>query len=208
MPSSYRNFGELSKREIEGKDYRRRYIPRPGYILVMAIHGGKIEAGTSEIAESISLDDFSLYCFEGLKLNGNNSLRIESHLFDEPRALKAITKADIIISIHGHCNNNSIFIMLGGRNTILGKAIKNKLENLGYAFRPCSRALGGKDPNNICNRGRKNAGVQLEISRKLRESLIKNKARLNEFAQAIREAIQTYIPAGAALSLDDLPPMS
>jgi phage replication-related protein YjqB (UPF0714/DUF867 family) len=192
MLSPYRNYQKLSEREIEGQDYRIRYIPRPGNILVMAPHGGKIEPGTSEIAESISLDDYSLYSFEGLKSNGNSILHIESHLFDEPRAIRAIKKVDIVITVHGHSENRSSFIMIGGLNTILSEAIKNNLEHLGYTFRPCSKGLGGKDPNNICNRGRQNAGVQLEISKKLRESLKKYEDRLYEFAQAIREAIQTY----------------
>ena len=193
MPARYRNFQDLSEREIEGRDFQIRFVQRSRNILVIAPHGGKIEPGTSEIAKAISSDDYSFYSFEGLKSNGNCILHIESHLFDEPHVLKAAKKADILISIHGHCDNRSKFIMIGGLNTILGKAIKNNLEHLGYIFRPCSKGLSGKDPNNICNRGRQNAGVQLEISRKLRESIMKSEDRLYYFTQAIREAIQSSI---------------
>lgn len=192
MTSPYRSFKELSERETEGRDYQVRFVSRPGNILVMAPHGGKIEPGTSEIAEAISLHGYSFYSFEGLKPFGNSLLHIESHFFDEPRAIKATKKADIVITIHGHSDNRSSFIMIGGLNTKLGKIIKHNLEYLGYLLRPFPRGLGGKDPNNICNRGRQRGGVQLEISRKLRESLKNNENKLKEFAQAIREAIQTY----------------
>lgn len=193
MTSPYRSFKELSEREIEGRDYQMRIVSRPGNILVMAPHGGKIEPGTSEIAEAISLHGYSFYSFEGLKPNGNSLLHIESHLFDEPRAIKAIKKADVVITIHGHSENRSSFILIGGLNTELGKIIKHNLEYLGYHFRAFPKGLGGKDPNNICNRGRQRCGVQLEISRKLREFLKNNENKLNEFVQAIREAIQTYL---------------
>jgi len=193
MPSSYRSYKELSKREIEGRDYQIIIVTRPGNILVMAPHGGKIEPGTSEIAEAIASRDFSLYSFVGLKPTGNSLLHIHSHLYDEPRALRAIKKADIVISIHGHCDINNSFIMIGGLNTQLCNHIKRKLSDLGYRFRTSSKDLGGKDPNNICNRGRQRCGIQLEISKKLRASLRNNKEYLNVFAEAIRQAIQAYL---------------
>lgn len=142
MNSPYRNFKELSEREIEGHDYQVKNVTRTRNILVMAPHGGKIEPGTSEIAEAIASTDFSFYSFEGLKPTGNSLLHIESHLYDEPRAIRAIKKADIVISIHGHCDNKDSFIIIGGLNTQLGNHIKRNLSNLGYHFRSSSQGLG------------------------------------------------------------------
>jgi len=48
----------------------------------------------------------------------------------------------------------------------------------------------GTDPMNICNRGRSRQGVQLEISRKVRDLLRKDKDRLLVFVEAVRKAIQ------------------
>ena len=193
MTSPYSSFNELSKREIEGRDYQIIIVTRPGNILVMAPHGGKIEPGTSELAEAIASPDFSLYSFEGLKPKGNSLLHIGSHLFNEPRAIKATKNADIVITIHGHSDNKSSFIMTGGLNSQLCNHIKKILCGLGYLFRTSSKGLGAKDPNNICNRGRQRCGVKLEISKKLRDALRNNKEYLNVFAAAIRRAIQIYL---------------
>lgn len=193
MSPPYKNFKELSNREIEGSDYRIKIVSKPGNILILAPHGGKIELGTSEIAEAIAKPDFSFYCFEGLKPTGNNMLHIESHLFDEPCAVRAIKKADIVITIHGHGDNKCSFIMMGGLNSQLGKIIRHNLTKIGYHFRTSYEGLGGKDTSNICNRGRQGCGVQLEISRKLRESLRNNQDNLDEFAKVIRKSIQAYL---------------
>ena len=93
MTSPYKSFKELREREVEGRDYRIRINLKEGCVLVMAPHGGKIEPGTAEIAEAIAGHNYSFYSFEGLKADGNSVLRIESHLFDEPRALQAVERA-------------------------------------------------------------------------------------------------------------------
>ncbi|HXX34920.1 MAG TPA: poly-gamma-glutamate hydrolase family protein, partial [Thermodesulfobacteriota bacterium] len=99
--TSYTSFGTLADREVEGQDYRIRLDIRDPRVLIMAPHGGKIEPATTEVAEAIAGMDFSFYGFEGLKADGNGVLHIESHLFDEPRALRAVEKADIIVTVHG-----------------------------------------------------------------------------------------------------------
>jgi phage replication-related protein YjqB (UPF0714/DUF867 family) len=111
MGSPYKSFEELRDREIEGKDYRIRTEDQGGPVLVMAPHGGKIEPGTTEIAEAIAGQDYSFYSFEGLTMDRN--LHIESHLFDEPQALKAVDKAEIVVTVHGQLNQEDEFVMVG-----------------------------------------------------------------------------------------------
>jgi phage replication-related protein YjqB (UPF0714/DUF867 family) len=193
MTSSYKSFKELSKREVEGRDYRIRIDLKNGPVLVMAVHGGKIEPGTAEIAEAIAGHDHSFYSFEGLKADGNSVLHIESHLFDEPRALEAIEKADIVITVHGQINQREAFVMIGGLNGGLCSEIKCQLEASGFQTLPPAKGLEGIDSENICNRGRLKSGVQLEISRKVRDSLRTNRNQLHYFGSAIRRAIQLYL---------------
>jgi phage replication-related protein YjqB (UPF0714/DUF867 family) len=193
MTSSYKSFKELREREEEGRDYRIRMTPKDGQVLVMAPHGGKIEPGTAEIAEAIAGPDYSFYSFEGLKADGNSVLHVESHLFDEPRALEAIEKAYIVITIHGQLNRKDAFVMIGGLNDGLGSEIKRGLEASGFQTRPPTEGLEGIDPMNICNRGGVKQGVQLEMSRKVRELLRTNRDQLHSFADAVRKAIQLYL---------------
>jgi phage replication-related protein YjqB (UPF0714/DUF867 family) len=182
---SYQSFEELSEHEVEGKGYRIRMESRNRRVLIMAPHGGKIEPGTTEIAEAIAGIDYSSYSFEGLKAEGNGILHIESHLFDEPRALEAVEKAGVVITVHGQIDRNDAFVMIGGLHLRLGSEIKKELE-----ARPPTEGLMGTDPRNICNRGKWNQGVQLEISRKIRELLRNDRDRLRIFAEAVRKAIQ------------------
>jgi phage replication-related protein YjqB (UPF0714/DUF867 family) len=193
MTSPYRSFKELREREIEGQDYRIRIDLKDEHVLVIAPHGGKIEPGTAEIAEEIAGHDYSFYSFGGLKANGNGVLHIESHLFDEPCALQAVEKADIVITVHGQIDQKDGFVMVGGLNDDLGSEIKRQLEANGFQTRPPTEGLGGTDPRNICNRGRSKCGVQLEISRKIRDSLRTNRNQLHSFAGTIRRAIQLYL---------------
>ena len=191
--TSYMGFKELVDREAEGQDYRIRIELRDPRVLIMAPHGGKIEPMTAEIAEAIAGINYSFYSFEGLKADGNSVLHIESHLFDEPRALQAIEKADVVITVHGQIDQKDEFVMVGGLHDSLRLEIIQQLEAAGLQTREPTEGLMGTDPQNICNRGKSKQGVQLEISRKVRDLLRKDKNELQTFANAVRKAIQIYL---------------
>lgn len=193
MTSSYRSYDELRDQEAEDKDYQVRSQRRDERVLIMAPHGGKIEPMTSEIAEAIAKDVYSFYSFEGLKTDGNSVLHIESHLFDEPRALKAVEKADVVVTVHGQLNHKEEFIMVGGLHVDLRSEIRRELEAAGFQTRPPTEGLQGIDPDNLCNRGRWKGGVQLEVSRKVRDSLRTAPERLQGFGDAVRKAFRRHM---------------
>lgn len=70
MVDKYSNYDELSCHEPKGIDYRIRCVSSSD-IAILAIHGGKIEPGTTEIAEAVAKNQHSFYTFEGLKPTGN-----------------------------------------------------------------------------------------------------------------------------------------
>jgi phage replication-related protein YjqB (UPF0714/DUF867 family) len=187
--TSYSSFKELADCEVEGQDYRIRIELRDPRVLILAPHGGRIEPATVEIAEAIAGTNYSFYAFEGLKRDGNNVLHIESHLFDEPRALKAVEKADVVIVVHGQIDRKDGFIMAGGLDTHLRSEIERQLETSGFLTRLPAEGLMGTDPQNICNRGKLRQGVQLEISRKVRDLLRNDTDRLRALGEAVRRAI-------------------
>ena len=88
MSDLYDSYADLAAGEAEGIHYRIRVIDRASPIAVVAPHGGRIEAGTSQTAALIAADIFSLYCFEGLV--AGRRLHITSARFDEPRALALV----------------------------------------------------------------------------------------------------------------------
>jgi phage replication-related protein YjqB (UPF0714/DUF867 family) len=193
LATPYRSFWELAREEVEGKDYQIKVHLRDERVLIMAPHGGRIEPTTSMIAEAIAGENYSFYSFEGLKEEGNGILHIESHLFDEPRALEAVKKADVVVTVHGQLDQKEQFIMVGGLNVDLRSDIRRRLEAAGFETRTPPEGLQGIDPENICNRGRLKGGVQLEVSRKERDLLRTDQERLTRFAGAIREAIQRFL---------------
>jgi phage replication-related protein YjqB (UPF0714/DUF867 family) len=89
----YKSFAGLKAVERAGVDYCRIILPQNSEIAVIAPHGGGIEPGTSEIAKAIAGDKFSLYCFEGLKTEGNyRDLHITGTNFDDPDCVQLIGK--------------------------------------------------------------------------------------------------------------------
>ena len=188
--TSYRSFKELVNFEVEGQDYRIRVELRDPRILIMAPHGGRIEPTTSRIAETIAGTEYSFYSFEGLKGSGNSVLHLESRLFDEPHALQAAERADVVITVHGQIDQKDEFVMMGGLHTTLRSEMERQLEESGFRSRPPGEGLMGADPETICNRGKLGQGVQMEISRKVRDLLRNDKGRLRTFAEAVRRAIR------------------
>jgi phage replication-related protein YjqB (UPF0714/DUF867 family) len=163
MNDLYRNFADLTLTEQEGKDFRRLAISRPSEVVILAPHGGGIEAGTSEIAKALADETFSLYCFEGLKQRGNQRLHITSARFDEPLCLELLQDARRVLAIHG-CAGKAQRIHVGGLDQELSKAILAGLVHIGFPAQADGSHHGGSRPENICNRGCTGAGVQLEIS--------------------------------------------
>jgi len=170
----YRNIAELKQNEREDEDYTILYRELPSKITIMAPHGGGIEPGSIDIADYLAGCDYTFYAFKGLKKTGNKILHVNSNTFDEPIALKAAKNADIVISIHG-AKDKSEIVHIGGTNQELKQTMMNALRSAGFdAMISEIPGLRGIKPENICNRCKTRKGVQLEISRGLRETLFEN----------------------------------
>jgi phage replication-related protein YjqB (UPF0714/DUF867 family) len=184
----YKNFKELSKNECENKDFQIRQCPRDDVVAIIAPHGGKIEPNTSGIAEAIAGDGHSSYFFEGLKPDNNQDLHITSTNFDEPLCLELVASSDIVVAVHGLAGPESR-IDVGGRDQKRRDAICKNLIRAGFTAAIVSTGdHAATNPDNICNRGRSGMGVQLEITRGLRDRL--KGQDLAEFANAVRNAIK------------------
>jgi phage replication-related protein YjqB (UPF0714/DUF867 family) len=189
VPDLYDSYADLAAGEVEGVHYRIRVIDRASPIAVVAPHGGRIEAGTSQTAALIAADVFSLYCFEGL-VSGRR-LHITSARFDEPRALALVESSDIAIGVHGRADRGDHrTIWLGGLHESLRDAIGAALERVGFKT-STDHHMQGKAPGNICNRGRLRAGVQLELPMSLRNAFLNDPFARQAFGSAVRDTIVT-----------------
>jgi phage replication-related protein YjqB (UPF0714/DUF867 family) len=199
MPDRYSNFAELAEQEWESTNYQIRFMARTGSsdvvsiqvqrvdskILIMAPHGGKIEPFTQELAEQIAGDRFSCYTFAALKPRDNQDLHLTSTRFDEPHALKALQWADFVLTVHGEKTTSKEFVIVGGLATDAIAQIETALKAIDIPLDSSNHKLAGKDPCNLCNRGRLKQGIQLELSRGLRNSLHDDDLKRQAFTQAI-----------------------
>lgn len=198
MPDKYRTFRELANSEAEEVDFRILLRRRDSRTAIIAPHGGAIEPGTSEIACAVAGDDLSFYAFEGLKPCHNSDLHITSRHFDEPRYLELIATTERIITVHGEAGDEDA-VYLGGLDTAARAEIRRVLSAHRFTVLPhTDPGLQGREPLNICNRGRSGAGVQLEIAHGLRRTLFASldsagrgrpTKRFGDFVAALREAL-------------------
>ena len=187
--NEYQNFDALSKAEREGINFRICVGKKKSSVSIIAPHGGNIEPKTSLIAAAIAGSSFNLYCFDGLKsARADMTLHITSHVFDEPKCLALISACDAVVSVHGLCGKGKT-IEVGGLDFVLRDQVCRHLKLAGFKAKAVNSGNHAAiSKSNICNRGRSAKGIQLEITRGLRDTL--NGPRLAKFANAVREAIK------------------
>lgn len=171
LAKNFRSFADLAAAYDEGADYRITRVPRSGSIVgIVAPHGGRIEVDTSEIATAIAGANFSLYALEGIRSTGNYAaLHLTSHYFDEPGCLELLATCDKVVAIHG-CKVDGEVVLVGGLDNELAAAVGAAMTKAGLECYLDGHEFPGTHPNNICNRGRRGIGVQLELSAAFRES--------------------------------------
>lgn len=196
MPDRYKNFSDLSKDFSHAVDYRTVEKDRNSPFLVLAIHGGAIEPVTSDIARAIARQDFNYYLFEGLKSEEESApLHLTSSIFDEPAGVALARKARFCISVHGFVmQKGEKIVIIGGGNAELRDMVFKKLMQTGLIEQtvpnPINRFHGATGAN-IVNKGTE-SGVQIEVSRTLRELLQQDSEKMKLFAYAVRQAVFEY----------------
>lgn len=169
MTDHYGDFGLLRAAQREGADYRIHLRRGVSGVAVMAIHGGDIEPGTSEVAAAMAANGHSLYLFEGIKNRGNSELHLASTRFDEPRGLRLARESETVIAVHG-CGEKDALVLVGGLADHLVRRMGEALADAGFPV-DSRDGLKGIHPMNVCNLGKRGGGVQLELSSGLRKAM-------------------------------------
>lgn len=178
----YQNFNDLAACETE---FEVIACNRNSDTTILAPHGGRIEPHTTEIAGLIAGNDYNLFCFNGLKESGNRDLHITSHRFDHPRALALVRTSAAVVTVHG-CTDIEPIVYVGGLDTDLIGKTRRQLHLQRIADGYGSRRMAGTHTENLCNRGIRKIGMQIEVSRPLRDSA-NNRQKI---ADAVRAALQ------------------
>ena len=184
---TYTSFAELDGHEMPGTDYRVRWLERPAApAVILAPHGGGIEIGTSQLAARIARGRHSLFLFEGLKPAWQNrGLHITSHRFDHPQCVALVSRKPVTLAVHGCKGEARIYI--GGLDTQLKMLLTAKLNDAGFPATSDNHPYLGLNPLNICNRGSRGRGAQIELTRDFREPALRRR-----IAPLIRQALDEY----------------
>jgi len=128
-------------------------------------------------------------------------LHISSNTYDEAIGVEASQNAFITVSIHGSKDRTEM-VHIGGKHEVLKQKIREALTASGFAAELTDLpGLRGISPENICNRCKGGKGVQLEISRGLREKLFdhldhrflrKKTILFYQFVNALREVLLIF----------------
>lgn len=182
MTDRYESFTALA-RDAPDRTWRvvHRDVAR-SEVFIIAPHGGGIEPGTSELAATIAAEEYSFYCFEGLNKSVNGDLHVTSHRFDDPLALSLAARSAIVVGIHGCKGANAI--LLGGLDARLVDHLMEALVAAGFPARSQGHGFPAVHPQNICNRGSRGAGAQLELTVEFRSTALRAPV-----SGAVRQAI-------------------
>lgn len=189
----------------EGTDYARRYKRHAmsdnstaqkypyNRTMIMAMHGGGIEVGTSELCLGVAgyhpdtlaampADGpaYDYWMFEAIRSSNNSELHVTAAHCNDHVALSMAASNLNVLSLHG-CTAATAgapagrpeAVVVGGRNATFKRYLTEELSGAGFqtidgASNP---ALGGDSPDNICNRTMLGMGGQLELTTELRKSM-------------------------------------
>jgi len=174
----------------EGQDYRLRLWDRGHPVLVLALHGGQIEPGTSPLAARLAGADWSLYDFQGIRPHGNGQLHRPSVELVDPRLVELAGRAWIALSLHG-ATGVAPLVGIGGRNRRLARRVQRQLAALGVVCVDLGAGLQGRARRNPVNWPLRR-GVQLELSAGLRRQLARPAAAV-AFCVALRQGVAAYL---------------
>jgi len=145
---------------------------------IIAIHGNT-EPGTSDIAKQLAGEYFPLYI-------DDKEGHIASHLYFNEEFELFTNSVGHIVSIHGFKDTSSSITLVGGLAKDIISKITESLEKNGFTIKDPPENLDGDDTNNVCNRGRLKKGIQLELSKALRDELAHDDKRMKLFCGTIR----------------------
>lgn len=206
MADLYNSMTDLMSKTTEGEDWDIETIDVPSDIISMAVHGGGIEIGSSELSRVIAEKGGYNYFSFVAKLSSNNSqLHVTSTRYDAPRIISKIQDSKHSISVHGAAGDES-YTYMGGGNTALKNLIWKNLVEKGFDCRESPGNIAGVKPMNIANRTTLGMGVQLELSTQQRKEFFtggdwsrserENKnnwtQKLYDYADAVVKSVEEY----------------
>ncbi|MGW3860290.1 poly-gamma-glutamate hydrolase family protein [Streptomyces sp. NPDC005047] len=170
---AYQYFRSLASARTLGIDYDIKNQYGIGdYLIHIAIHGGAIEPPTSLLAQYCAGTTGAFYTFEALSDLTAADLALPATTFDEPFCLVNVGNSSRTISWRGveDQREHEEVTYVSGVDDVLVALVAQELNASGFITDTPPLAFEGGDPQNISNKNKLHAGVQLDLSRSLRRS--------------------------------------
>lgn len=199
----YASLAALAADLREGVDFRVEVKDRKSWLTVVAPHGGHIESGSSALAAALTVNEYNLFDFQGLRSDSAQDLHVTSTRFRHPVLDKMLASSCAALSIHCMGTAGESVVWLGGRNSSLKELVLARLKAGSFAVNPDSPRYRGESRANLVNLPCRQ-GVQLELSRELMDELFAGKSffasgrkprttlRLKQLSAALQAAISDY----------------
>lgn len=173
MTTPYPYFRSLAAVKTLGIDYdiKNRY-GTGDYLVYIAIHGGAMEPPTSQLAAYCAGTTGAYYSFEALSDLTAATLALPATTFDEPFCQVNVANSTRAVSFRGveDQRENEEVAYLSGLDDVLVALVSQELAAAGFVVDTPPLRFEGSDPQNIVNRTRLRAGVQIDLTRSLRKS--------------------------------------
>jgi len=189
---------------VAQKDYRILVTDRGADVTLTAIHGGRIEPLTSELAYAIAGNEHNLYELRGLLAADNGALRIPVARFNEVRLNALVRRSLACVALDGVPGDREL-IHIGGRNARLKTILADQLMQSGFEVTTPYAPGAAHDPTRYYNVA-KYGGVCLELSEALRTGMVSVSLAGTEWQQpavwlqsffqfttAVNSALYTYL---------------
>lgn len=205
MVDVYANWAALAAAQVLNVDYRLPIRYNRSLTASIAIHGGAIEPGSSEVADQVAAAcRHNYYSLEGIKSANNSDLHITSTNYDEPLGIKLVVGSDFCFSFHGMVDQSAgvAETYVGGLDTLNRDAVISALQGAGFTASIGTSELNGSSLANITNKTRRAMGVQLELSNTLRASFFTGGSltRATRETGVRTEAFYKYVKAIASVA--------
>lgn len=183
----YANYADLAANKTEGVHFQRKTTAVAGATYAsIAVHGGGIEAGSGEMAREVAAGLMNHYEFSGIQAANNFAeLHLTSTHFDEPTAVAMVAASRHTFSFHGYAGVTDLAeTSIGGLDAALVTRVTAALRAAGFRVITAASEIAGTNPLNICNKTATGGGVQLEMSRALRDSFFPG----NDSSRTVRDS--------------------
>lgn len=198
--------GLASRRSTEGVSYgnpAQFWVETRTASLCLAVfaqHGGMVEPGTDICAAHIAGSDLSLHtvvsCRAVWEIEKEGGRLVPSPVHQHPDSIILARKCQTIVSLRGRraCHNRSGEVCVDGLDGARVASLMESLAAAGFVVHDVPPQSPAKQPDDICNRGERMRGVELDISHELMSRLLNDTNMMARFAAAVRHGFESVLP--------------